>query len=53
MTRRNSYFAAAALCAAASLALLMLNRGEDLTTPAALLAAWTAIMLALGVKQPA
>jgi hypothetical protein len=53
MTRRNSYFVAAALGAFASLVLLVLSQGEGLTTPVALCAAWTAIMLILGLRQPA
>ena len=53
MTRRNAYFAAAALGAVASLVLLMLNQGEDVTNSVANSAAWTAIMLVLALRQPA
>jgi hypothetical protein len=53
MARRSAYFSAAALGAVASLVLLMLNQGEDVTTPVALSAAWTAIMLVLALRQSA
>jgi uncharacterized membrane protein YhhN len=53
MTRRNSYFAAAALGAVAALVFLILNQDEDLATPVVLFAAWTSIMLVLGLRQPA
>ena len=53
MTRRRSYFVAAAIGAIACLVFVFFNRGEDLTTPLAVLVAWTAIMLILGLRQPA
>jgi hypothetical protein len=53
MTRRNYYFAAAALGASACCVVLILNQSEGLTTPVALFAAWAAIMLVLGFRQPA
>jgi hypothetical protein len=53
MTRRSSYFAAAAVGASASCVVLILNQGEGLPTPVALFAAWAAIMLVLGLRQPA
>jgi hypothetical protein len=53
MTRRTSYFVAAALGAVACLVFLIFNPGEGLTTPLALFAAWTVIMLLLWLRQPA
>jgi uncharacterized membrane protein len=52
MRRRTAFFGAAAIGAIACLFTLVFNKGEDVTTPAALFAAWAVIMLVLALRQP-